>query len=308
MAALAMKSGMNDGCPDLETIAAYVDRALPEAERARVTEHLASCETCYFVFTESVQTQVTAAVKRETVAPSALTIAGSQQPPGFGRWSQWAVWSAVAAVTATAAALLLMVRPQLLEIQRRLRLQALVTAVGTNRVIEPRLTGGFEYGPMRNPVRADGAATTDLSPDVRIAAANIEKALQMDESAAALRVLGIAHLLSGNSERAVECLERSSALRPEDAAIQSDLSAAYLTRTPPEVRGENAGRALAAADRAVAVNPRLGEALFNRALAVERLLRVAAARQAWNRYLSVDANSGWADEARLHLRMLESAR
>jgi tetratricopeptide (TPR) repeat protein len=294
VAAEAMRTGMEEGCPDLETIAAYLDRTLPEPERARVTEHIASCETCYFVFTESVQTHVTAAITDETAAPSAPAAVGSKQPLVFGRWSKRAVWSAAAAAMATAAAILLMVRPQLLEVQRRLRLQTLVAAVGTNRVVEPRLTGGFAYGPIRGTMRGEGAAANGyISPDVRIAAANIEKAFQTDESAAALRVLGIAHLLTGNLNRGVDSLERSNALRRDDADIDSDLSAAYLVRAQREVGPENALRALAAADRA---------------LALERLSRVNDARQAWNTYLSVDPASGWADEARLHLRMLDSAR
>ena len=42
-------------CPDLETIAAYLDGRLTERERARVTAHLADCEDCYALFSESAR-------------------------------------------------------------------------------------------------------------------------------------------------------------------------------------------------------------------------------------------------------------
>src|SRR5260370_30538745 len=37
-------------CPDLEDIAALLDGKLTARERARLTEHLAGCESCYEIF------------------------------------------------------------------------------------------------------------------------------------------------------------------------------------------------------------------------------------------------------------------
>lgn len=44
-----------DGCPTAEELAAYVDGGLPEAEARRVTDHLASCEECYEVYSDTVR-------------------------------------------------------------------------------------------------------------------------------------------------------------------------------------------------------------------------------------------------------------
>ena len=44
--------------PDLESIAAYLDGRVTDRARARITEHLASCEDCYAIFRESAQTQL----------------------------------------------------------------------------------------------------------------------------------------------------------------------------------------------------------------------------------------------------------
>ena len=48
----------------------------------------------------------------------------------------------------------------------------------------------------------------------------------------------------------------------------------------------------------MAATPHLPEALFNRALALEKLGLRRAAANTWTKYLALDSGSGWADEAR----------
>jgi hypothetical protein len=48
------------------------------------------------------------------------------------------------------------------------------------------------------------------------------------------------------------------------------------------------------------------EALFNRALALQMLGQNADARTAWQSFLTIDDRSGWADEARVRLRILST--
>jgi hypothetical protein len=45
------------GCPSAEDLAAYIDGILDKAESRRITEHLASCEDCYAVYTETLHFQ-----------------------------------------------------------------------------------------------------------------------------------------------------------------------------------------------------------------------------------------------------------
>ena len=52
-------------CPSLETIGAFVDGRFEDREREAIADHLASCETCYFVFSEAARTQVVAQPKAE---------------------------------------------------------------------------------------------------------------------------------------------------------------------------------------------------------------------------------------------------
>ena len=45
-------------CPSAEELACYIDGALSPEQRARVAEHLASCESCFEVYSEVLQFQL----------------------------------------------------------------------------------------------------------------------------------------------------------------------------------------------------------------------------------------------------------
>jgi tetratricopeptide (TPR) repeat protein len=295
VAAEALKPTVNE-CPDLETLAAYLDGRLRGRERERVTGHLAGCESCYFVFSEAAQTHVTA-------TPEHIT--------AWERWRAWlsrpkVIWGSAAATLATAASLWLVIGTAILQRLPTMspELQALVAAVGTDRTVEPRLTGGFAYGPLRGVVRGGESAAVRVPPDVRIAVAQIEKESIAHRSPQALQSLGIACLVIGETDRAVPLLEQAADLAPTDAKVLSDLSAAYLARAARERQREGLDKALALAERAIKADPKLAEAWFNRAYALEKLGLGDEGRRAWEEYLKIDDHSGWADEARRHVRAL----
>ncbi|MBY0492570.1 MAG: hypothetical protein K2Y23_00015 [Cyanobacteria bacterium] len=273
---------LNGGtCPSLETIGAFVEDRLKDRERETIAEHLATCETCYFVFTEAASTIVTAAPQTNVV---------TFRP----RRKTWQIAGGLAAAAVIVLAVNVF-RPFGANGDER-ALTALVTAVGTTRAFEPRLTGGFAYAPVRGPVR--GANDANLAPDVRIAIAEIEKQY------AAKPVAATAALISGDPNHAIDILEAHSQLRPTDSKILSDLAAAYLARSAASGSTDDASKALAAANRALEVDRLMPEALFNRALALQASGQNNDARIAWQAYLAVDDGSGWADEARAHLRIL----
>ncbi len=280
-------------CLESETIAAYLDGRLSARERMRISEHLTVCAECYSLVVESGQTLV-----RIEPVESANAVS----------WRAWMIGSpcakSTAAVLATAACLWLIVGTGNLPTLRRPNraLQAMVAAVGTDRPIEPRLSGGFAYGLIRGPVRS--ASMQSLSPDVRSAAAFSEKALAGAGTSEALHALGVADLITGDLARSVSMFERAVAQSGSDARMLSDLSAAYIVRAERNNQPQDLTKALAAVDRAVKLDPTLAEALFNRALALERLALEDEARVAWQDYLRIDDMSGWADEARAHSRAL----
>ena len=116
--------------------------------------------------------------------------------------------------------------------------------------------------------------------------------------------LGLAHLVLGNYDDAVQALEDAIAEAPQNGRYQSDLAAAYLARAKGLDRPDDLPKALAAAERALGREDRL-EARFNRALALQSLYLEDQARQAWDEYLSRDSASDWAEDARRHLAALQ---
>ena len=271
-------------CPSLETIGAFVDGRLMEREREVIADHLASCETCYFVFSEAARTRVTAQPQAHVVpfTPRRVT------------------WKVAMSGLAAAAVLVLAVNvfgPFGANGEER-ALSGLVAAVGTTRTLEPRLTGGFAYAPVRGPVR--GANDVELSPDTRIAIAEIEKQFSTRP------VAGTAAVVAGDTSRAIEILEANSQLRPNDPNIFSDLAAAYLARAAVTGANDDLARAVATSTRALEINRLMPEALFNRALALQMSGLNRDARIAWQAYLAIDDTSGWADEARARLRILSN--
>lgn len=292
-----------DACPDLETLAGYLDGRLTERERADIAAHVAGCETCYFVFTEAAQTRASDRARAETDAstsPEPVTV-----PTPKWRMTPKVMWSSAAGLAA-AAALVVAIETGFLPSARgdSAELRALVVAVGTDRTIDARITGGFAYGPVRAPVRSGEQPTAASgSPDIRIAAARIEKEATAHRSPQTLHRLGIAYLVTGDISRAVNVLEEAAG-GSTDARVLSDLAAAYLARAGRTNDRQDLMKALSTVERALGADARLAEAWFNRAEALERLGLAAQALEAWQQYLQIDAQTAWASEARLHLAAL----
>ena len=123
---------------------------------------------------------------------------------------------------------------------------------------------------------------------------------------AGTRSRGIAYLLVGDTDAAVEDLTEAAS-RSGDAAIWSDLAGALITQCDAGDRPGAALDGLAAADRALEIDPRSEAALFNRALALERLGLRGEASTAWSAALASDLASPWSAEARDALYRLRAS-
>ena len=271
--------------PDAKSIAAYLDGCLTDPSRARIAEHLRECEDCHALFAES-------SLARAVFSPL--------RPKYVARFAKPVVLWLAAGALATAALLWLALGsgfPRGGPSAAPAELQALVDAVGTNRSIEPRLTGGFAYGPVQPALRSAATGT----PDLRLAEAHAEQAFAAGRSADNMRTLGVAYLVSGQIDRSVAVLEKAAQQTPGDARTASDLAAAYLVRGRNPGRREELAKAAARAEQASRADGSLREAFFNRALAFEALSLRRDARETWAKYLQLDNRSRWADEARQHL-------
>jgi tetratricopeptide (TPR) repeat protein len=159
----------------------------------------------------------------------------------------------------------------------------LVEAVGPRRLIEARLSGGFEHGPRVPRMRANDRPR-DLG--VEAAAGTIAGRNVTFENR---RALAAAQLLMGEAGQAVTLLEGLAAERPGDASLHSDLAAAYLTRAAPG----DADRAFEAASDAVQLDPKLREGWFNKALAAMELNRREEAAEARRKLRELEGDSAW---------------
>lgn len=286
---------------DPEMLAAYIDHRLTPEQRAVVEAQLAKDPEGYELLANTLK-----ALDDETIG--VLEVAEPRQVPKSpavpfvpkAKRAPMVRWAIAGGVLAAAAAIVLVVRVQP-EWLQRLRgddvdpmLARLVQAVGDERRIEPRLTGGFRHAPVLGVTRG-GAITDNLA--LVAAAGELQQQAAVAPTFGNLHGWGVAAILVGRFDEGVVALEQASALAPSDARVLADLSGAYLARAQAMNRAEDLPRALAAADRALRIDDALLEARFNRALSLELLHLVDQADQAWRDYADRDP-SAWGDEAR----------
>ncbi|HUR80590.1 MAG TPA: CHAT domain-containing protein [Thermoanaerobaculia bacterium] len=137
-------------------------------------------------------------------------------------------------------------------------------------------------------------------PGVRAAAARVAK-----DPRSSPRLRAGSSLLSGYHAEAVRLLERFADAHPTDAARWSDLAAAHIAEADATGDPHATAIALAAADRALAIDPAFAPARFNRAVAVSTLGGPRLGRIAWETYLGSDSTGGWAEEARRSIRVID---
>lgn len=281
----------DNGCPDLEVLATYVDRGLSLSERSRVDSHLASCPQCIALVAGAART----VAELSAQMPDAGVIA--EATPLVTRRALAGVLAAAAAVIAIVAAPSFM-RPWL---ERDSGLVSLVDSVGEQRSVLGRLTGGFPHAPLGGPSAGgqDGrAAATDR---VQLIAGRIRESFGDHGTPSQLHALGVSQLLAGNYDDAAQSLLAASREQPANARYLNDVATVQLERARRGLRPDDLPRALAAADRARRLDPSLREAWFNRALAAGALSLTAEARSSWTEYLKRDSASPWSLEARTRL-------
>jgi CHAT domain-containing protein len=266
-------------CLSPEALAAFVAGNLSGKELDRAQKHVSSgCIECLLVMRDAAK-----------VDRDGLSEIEKHAAPRFR--SPW--WLAAAAASVIGIiGLSVVMRP-------RDDLRTLVAAASTtSRKIEPRL-GGFEYSPLVSTQRGEQPLDPGSMKLIGVAGSVLERTKNQHTAA-------VAQLLAGGTRGAVALLQRV-APRAESARVWSDLAAA--TYTDAVERGGDPARftsALDAADHALRLDDRCPEALFNRALILERLGMDREACDAWERYLAIDTRSAWRREAQRHLCNMKS--
>jgi len=284
-------------CPDAEALASYIDGRVSAPERAEIEAHLASCEDCYFVFSETVQEQNS----HDDEEKSEIT-------QWLRRWSPQ-----LAAGLAAAAAIVVAV--EVFRPSSRMQpgttvqvaLNELDSVAGPYRKFEPRLTltrAHREMEPTLRSAEPTGDATLTqreaAQRQLREAARKVEIAAKRSGTGAeGQRALAAMYFALGQAQPAVKVLEPKA--ESNDAGLLNDVAATYLAR---QADGD-VQHALGLLERAVTLDPKCAEAWFNLGLAAGAARQTARAQEAWKRYLVLDPSSEWATEARWHLKNLQ---
>jgi len=221
-----------------------------------------------------------------------------------------------------AAAIGVIVVASILAAHTRLRANDLVArvadATGAHRVVRARLSGGYSYAPCRAVANADSlvsgltcadapTSTWPESPALNRVAARLRTGTAGQSSDGRRHhATGAWNVIWRNPVAAVQELQEAARLDPKNAAIQADLGAALLQRAELSQDPVAILAAYGATASALSLAPRNVEAMFNRALILEKLYLPELARAQWKAYLAVDRDSRWAAEARERLTLLEA--
>jgi CHAT domain-containing protein/tetratricopeptide (TPR) repeat protein len=218
-----------------------------------------------------------------------------------------AAGTVAALCAAGAAAYLGYVRPETFGLGQtggdRPELRELIAALAreSTRPIEGRLSGNVPYRPLMPPTRG---GRTELSPDVRIAAATVEKRARAATTPANNAALAAALLTIGDWDGAVDAIQEAIEAEPSNPTFHNDASVVYLSRAVHRAFPEDWVRGLAAANRAIRLDARRPEPRFNRALALSGLHLTTDEIEAWSSYVSVDQSSPWREESARRLASL----
>jgi hypothetical protein len=248
---------------------------------------------------------------------SATEMAEAVAAPNGSHRSSRQAWLAVA-ITAVAAAfsIVFLVTPvrDLVLPHHDSGLDALAKAAPEQRTIAGRISG-FPYQPMVHLTRGESVDPMKDPANARllIAAAAVQRAVTERRSPANLHAVGVANLLLGHPDAAVDTLHEALLAETgrhrvadaiddsNDVRLLNDLSVALSNRTAvyPKMDDE----ALRCAEKAWRIS-KTPEVAWNRAIATETLNGAGpeAARSAWRDYLAKDSASPWATEAQKKLK------
>jgi anti-sigma factor RsiW len=312
---------------DPETLAAYVDGLLPPEERAKVDAEIAADPESYEWLVSTIS-----AVDDETIVATAQVPSRDSGPASAGEspvpaapalvpgaaptpqatggtaapgrvlpfHRRRVVQGMVGTLLAAAAALVLVVRSQPVWWQGIWgpavdpRFAQLVAAVGEERYIEARLTGGFKYGPLR-PLTRGATSGSGANLELSAAVLELQSAAARTPTASSLHAWGVGQLLLGDFDGAIASLSQAAAL---DSRARVDLAAALATRGQWRRDPGDLTEALRQLELAQTNGDLPTEGLYNRALVLQQLGETQRASRDWQAVGAIDPAPDWARDAR----------
>lgn len=293
-----------------ELVEDYLDGRLSESENKRFAE--------FFLFSEygKQKLRLTQNLRKyATQSKTQSTNETSEKKVGF--WD----WLFLPAIVHFAVLILLVLgvgfagwRIFLYQSNEEKGLAYLRAAYRGQRLIESRTTAGFDYAPLINTRSTEPVSAADEKARSQAAILLIE-ASNDSQSSESHHALGLLCLTEKKFDLALKEFNLALTFAPNDARLRSDTGAAYLEKASlaaSDGKGheflENANSALSHLDTALKLDGNLLEALFNRALILQKMHLPGQAREAWAKYLEKDSTSPWAEEARRNLQELDSQK
>jgi hypothetical protein len=295
-------------CPDSALLAAFLDGTLAGYERTAVVSHLAECPECRAVAVTVVEFREVEALdtlwQRDSEPPASEPLFAS----GATRWAREKTrapaWTAAALVAITALAFTGYFYSDSLfpswSAQRAVA--ALLHEAEGTRLLQARVSGHLQHASAYSSEQASSGFSFVRFTET---AAALRASREGDYAPPSRRVVGVAALLTGNLDEAIDSLSIAVWAEPSNRHVANDLATAYYERFVRTNRADDLPAALTLVEQALRVEPHFPEALFNRALIITALGLWSEARLAWELYLNVDGQSGWAVEARTHLEQVQ---
>lgn len=178
------------------------------------------------------------------------------------------------------------------------------------RPIESRTTINQDYAPLLV-TRGNTTAVVDEKARRRAELLLLDASKSLSD-AEAHHALGLLYLVDKKYEKALEEFNLALKFAPDKAKLHNDLGAALLEKgRQAEIDEkfdealENYSLALKSLNQALEIDNSSLEALFNKALVLQKMQNPNQAQEAWEKYLEKDSASPWANEARKNLELLK---
>jgi len=189
-------------------------------------------------------------------------------------------------------------------------LAALTFAYRDDRPTEARISE-FGYAPMLT--RRGGAGKIDYVARDRAERLLLDAASEK-RGPAAQHALGKFYLAQGSLDKAVDQFQQALIKDPDNSQLQSDLGVALFEMSrAASAKTDSAGtlellaRSLEQIDKALQLDPRNIEALYNRALILPIMKLPDQGKSAWQAYLLQESQPQWTDEAKHNLQLLDDS-
>jgi len=306
---------------------------LPESEAAELLEHSTHCDACGLVLRRAKQAFLEqeseeeiaylenlesaqagwqqSLAKRLAAARDDLGVSGSITNL-VGRWARatadrlaWPRIPRYAWAYAAAGLVLLVAGAWLVQTRREPSIDRLIaSAYAERRPFELRIAGAA-HGPVRQQRSGESSAFAEPADLLRAKYLIKERLALRPNDQATLLASGKVELLEGRYDEAIRTFGRLLDAQPDSTTLLTDLATAYFQRAVATDRAVDYGQTIELLGRTLAKNSDDPVALFNRAIALERMYAYDEAIRDWEHYLRVDPGGNWADEARQRLSALK---